>query len=160
MRVDEYFREYASSHRTPGNELTHVVGIPLIVWAVIRAESFVKLGPVDLGLVGIALVMVFYLTLSFRLALGAAAIALGMWWAGHALAIPLWAAGAAFVVGWAFQLVGHSVFEGVKPSFLKNLVHLLIGPIWLLNFVLRAAPSGLETKSNLARFRPSRANSS
>ena len=31
--VDEYFAEYAQSHRTLGNEVTHVIGIPVIVFS-------------------------------------------------------------------------------------------------------------------------------
>ncbi|MBV8152099.1 MAG: DUF962 domain-containing protein, partial [Candidatus Eremiobacteraeota bacterium] len=35
-----------------------------------------------------------------------------------------------FIVGWIFQFVGH-VYEGKKPAFLTNIVHLLVGPLWI-----------------------------
>ncbi|HCR75720.1 MAG TPA: hypothetical protein DIW37_04815, partial [Chryseobacterium sp.] len=35
-----------------------------------------------------------------------------------------------------FQFVGHKI-EGKKPSFLKDLQFLLVGPIWLLSFILK-----------------------
>ena len=41
-----------------------------------------------------------------------------------------------FVITWVFQLIGHKI-EGQKPSFLKDLQFLLIGPIWLLGFILK-----------------------
>lgn len=36
-----------------------------------------------------------------------------------------------FIVSWAFQFWGHKV-EGKKPSFLKDLLFLLIGPLWVM----------------------------
>lgn len=35
-----------------------------------------------------------------------------------------------FAVGWIGQFIGHQI-EGKKPSFLKDIQFLLIGPIWL-----------------------------
>ena len=37
---------------------------------------------------------------------------------------------AAFVVGWIFQFIGHA-YEGKAPAFLTNLLHLLVGPLWV-----------------------------
>jgi uncharacterized membrane protein YGL010W len=65
----------------------------------------------------------------------------------HAIGIPMivislplffwdwqWAL-ALFVLGWIFQFVGH-YFEGNPPSFLKNPVFLLIGPLWIVKRVI------------------------
>ncbi len=43
---------------------------------------------------------------------------------------------AVFIITWIFQFIGHKI-EGKKPSFLKDLQFLLIGPIWLLGFILK-----------------------
>ena len=43
----------------------------------------------------------------------------------------LWTAVTVFVVAWIAQFIGHK-FEGRKPSFLTDLVYLLIGPAWVL----------------------------
>ncbi len=43
-----------------------------------------------------------------------------------------------FIITWIFQFVGHKI-EGKKPSFLKDLQFLLVGPIWLLSFILKKA---------------------
>jgi uncharacterized membrane protein YGL010W len=39
-----------------------------------------------------------------------------------------------FVLAWLGQFYGHKI-EGKKPSFIKDLQFLLIGPAWLLGFV-------------------------
>lgn len=36
-----------------------------------------------------------------------------------------------FIVAWIFQFIGHKI-EGAKPSFFKDLIFLLIGPIWVV----------------------------
>ena len=43
---------------------------------------------------------------------------------------------AVFTLSWIGQFYGHKI-EGKKPSFLKDLQFLLIGPIWLLHFILK-----------------------
>ena len=37
-----------------------------------------------------------------------------------------------FVFGWVLQFVGHYVYEKRSPAFMKNLTHLLVGPLWIL----------------------------
>ncbi|MEA2416126.1 MAG: hypothetical protein QOI58_2783, partial [Thermoanaerobaculia bacterium] len=52
---------------------------------------------------------------------------------------------ALFILGWIFQFIGHSVYEHKQPAFLRNAVHLLIGPLWILNDVIpvvRESPVG------------------
>ena len=41
-----------------------------------------------------------------------------------------------FVVAWIGQFYGHQV-EGKKPSFLKDLQFLLIGPAWLMHLIYK-----------------------
>ena len=41
-----------------------------------------------------------------------------------------------FIIAWIFQFIGHKI-EGQKPSFIEDLQFLLIGPIWLLHFILK-----------------------
>ncbi|CAM2825446.1 DUF962 domain-containing protein [Chryseobacterium flavum] len=41
-----------------------------------------------------------------------------------------------FIITWILQFIGHKI-ERQKPSFLKDLQFLLIGPIWLLSFILK-----------------------
>jgi uncharacterized membrane protein YGL010W len=50
---------------------------------------------------------------------------------------PLWLISlVVFVLAWIGQFYGHSV-EGKKPSFLKDLQFLMIGPAWLMSFIFK-----------------------
>jgi uncharacterized membrane protein YGL010W len=53
---------------------------------------------------------------------------------------------ALFAVGWAFQIVGHAVFERRRPALFDNLVQMLIGPMFVTAKVL----VGLGWRSDLA----------
>ena len=44
-----------------------------------------------------------------------------------------------FLVGWAFQFVGHAVYEKRRPAFMDDLASLLIGPLFLVAKALRRA---------------------
>ena len=50
---------------------------------------------------------------------------------------PLWITSLIiFFVAWVGQFYGHKV-EGKKPSFLKDIQFLLIGPAWLMHFIYK-----------------------
>jgi len=40
------------------------------------------------------------------------------------------------VLAWIFQFWGHKV-EGKKPSFIKDLQFLMIGPAWIMSFIYK-----------------------
>ena len=115
--------DYGEYHRAPGNRRCHVVGIPLIVYAVV---AWSRVGP---GLPLAALLLPVYFLwdrrIGFLMASFMAACALA------AARLPGWTTWAAFIVGWAFQFYGHAVHEKRSPAFSKNLVHLLVGPAWV-----------------------------
>ena len=53
------------------------------------------------------------------------------------LSIPLWILSLlVFIIAWAGQFIGHHI-EKKRPSFLKDIQFLLIGPLWLLSFIYR-----------------------
>ena len=53
------------------------------------------------------------------------------------LAWPLWLTCLViFVIGWIGQFIGHAI-EGKRPSFMKDMQFLLIGPLWLLGHLYR-----------------------
>ena len=41
-----------------------------------------------------------------------------------------------FVAAWIGQFIGHRI-EGKKPSFFKDILFLLVGPLWILAFLYR-----------------------
>jgi 2-hydroxy fatty acid dioxygenase len=139
-RIDALLSDYQTSHRTRGNFRCHVVGITLIVFGVLSLLNAVPLfGSWTLSEALLAAVFLFYVALDPLLAVaivGAAAVldlaagAIGNWRVGAA----------AFVVGWIFQGIGHAVYEKTSPAFLRNLVHLLVGPAFLVNEALHIRP--------------------
>ena len=135
--VDRYFAEYASYHTDRRNLICHEIGIPLIVWAIFSLLELVKLGPLDLGMVVGAFIILYYLRLDLRLGLVALLAFGALYFAGRYT--PWWLAVAAFVIGWTFQFVGHG-YEGKKPAFFTNLVHLLIGPLWIVSLAMPRPP--------------------
>jgi len=120
--------EYATYHRDKRNQLCHEAGIPLIVLGIIIALRLVHYGPVDLAMVAIFATCFYYA----RLVGGAAVNAIVGFVVLYAIATLLsWPfAIAAFVIGWILQFVGH-YFVGKSPAFLTNLLHLLVGPLWI-----------------------------
>lgn len=130
--------DYASYHRTPGNQRTHLVGIPLIVLAVLgllghlsifrglTGSEFVR---VDGGTVLWLLGVLWYLRLDWRLAIPFGPVLLGFYFLGRALPVPILLA--LFAIGWAIQYLGHYVYEKKAPAFYKNAEHLLVGPFWI-----------------------------
>lgn len=127
--------EYSGFHRSSGNELCHFIGVPLII-----AGSGVLLG--RLGVANIlgfeltatelvlAAIGVFYLAEARFLGLLTTLVMVLL--AELARPLPFWAGLGLFLGGWAVQFVGHSLFEHRSPAFLGNLLHLLVGPAWLL----------------------------
>ena len=133
--IDELFADYASYHQTAGNKAFHRIGIPLIMLTLIGMLERVELpGGLDAAMVLIAASTVYYLLVEWRLALLMLAVSVGFYFLGRA--IPMTINVVLFVLGWIFQFVGHSVYEKRQPAFLRNVVHVLIGPLWILNDVL------------------------
>ncbi|HET9314754.1 MAG TPA: Mpo1-like protein [Vicinamibacteria bacterium] len=133
--LQSHFADYASHHRTAGNQLCHSFGIPIIVFSLVGMLQHVGLASasgytITLAHVAIAAATIYYLRLDPPLAAGMLAYsALSVWLGG---ALPWTVCLGLFVFGWILQFVGHSVYEKRSPAFLKNFVHLLVGPLWIL----------------------------
>ncbi|WP_245814138.1 Mpo1-like protein [Cystobacter ferrugineus] len=59
--------------------------------------------------------------------------------------LPVWSVVAIAVFGWMVQMAGHTVWEKKSPSFLTNLVHALVGPLFFVavlfgDYVLKPEP--------------------
>jgi len=141
-RVDDLLSDYGAHHRTRGNLVCHAFGVTLIVFGILSLSAELRVGPVTAGEILIAVVVLYYATLDLPLAGGmlAAFVVLDV----AARAVGDWRVGlAAFAIGWVFQAVGHAVYEKNRPAFFKNLQHLLVGPLFLVNELLgvrRVAP--------------------
>jgi uncharacterized membrane protein YGL010W len=132
--IHSLFADYAAYHQTPGNKTFHRLGIPMIMLSLIGMLARVHLGPVDAAMLLIALAEIYYLTIEWRLGLAMLLVSIGFYFLG--LAIPLWANVTLFVLGWIFQFIGHKVYEHKNPAFFRNFVHLLVGPLCILNGVI------------------------
>ena len=149
-KIDLLFAEYAESHRNSTNKLIHWICVPLIFWTILGFISLIPsphfcapyFGCISLvSLIAVNLVTLFYLRLSVligfimifaMLLMEHLAYAINIHFGNKSWIVFL----AVFIITWIMQFVGHKI-EGKKPSFLKDLQFLLIGPIWLLSFVLK-----------------------
>ena len=145
--VNEWFGNYARDHHNPINRLVHWICVPVILWAMIALLWVIPV-PSSMGRpgswAGLAMVLAsaFYVRLSrpLGLAMVLVFVVLGLITEGLYRTIGpqalLWLAIGLFVAAWIGQFIGHAI-EGAKPSFLTDLVYLLIGPAWLTGKVMR-----------------------
>jgi len=145
--IDRLLGNYSEDHRNPTNQTIHHLCVPVIVWTV-TALLFVVPVPAMIGKPGLwaALASVaavgYYLRLSRPLAgvmtlMLAAMLALDAWLYARFGATTLLVAGVSvFVLAWIAQFIGHEI-EGKRPSFLTDLVYLLVGPLWVWAKLLR-----------------------
>ncbi len=122
-KLRAYFDDYKEFHRTRGNAICHYIGIPLIMLTLLGL-----LGPIGGGAL-LALAIAWYLTLDWKIALPFATYGIGLLLLSTQIGpIHLWFG---FILGWIFQFVGHGIYEKKSPAFLKNIKHVLIGPLWV-----------------------------
>jgi uncharacterized membrane protein YGL010W len=147
--ADQWFAEYGESHQHRANELIHWICVPLIffsvlgfIWEIPMPESWETSLPwFNWTIPVIAAVTLFYAWLSLPLAVGMLAFMTVCQTAHLYLDArapwPVWKVCLiTFVLAWIGQFIGHKL-EGKKPSFLKDLVFLLIGPAWLLGKIYK-----------------------
>lgn len=133
------FDEYTGYHRAFGNEACHFFGIPSIIvgsgtlFGLLKLFTFGGYTLTFAELVALPIV-VFYVVSARMLGVITGLILLALVAVGRAL--PLWAGLLLFVLGWVVQFLGHAVYEKRSPAFLRNLVHLLVGPAWLVERAL------------------------
>lgn len=151
-RIDLLLEEYGDSHRNHTNKAIHWICVPAIFFSVVGLIFSIPTGflPEALPFLGsfanwatvvLVLVLIYYISLSAPLTLGmlffsvfclAVANFLNLAFPGKLWAISL----GIFVIAWILQFVGHKI-EGKKPTFLRDVQFLLIGPAWLMHFVYK-----------------------
>jgi uncharacterized membrane protein YGL010W len=142
-----------SSFQNKTNKIIHWICVPSIMFSLlgllwsIPSGFLSELVPASVApyatfaTLFVIFAVIFYLTLSFTLTIGMILISIPMLWGNNQIANnaawPLWAISLIiFFVAWVGQFYGHKV-EGKKPSFLKDVQFLLIGPAWLLHFIYK-----------------------
>lgn len=144
--VTRLLGEYGESHQNETNKLIHWICVPAIFFSITGLFYSIKLPfhlnenlHLNVAMIILLLAVIYYFTLSVSLGLGMflfgfLSLALCYFIETH-FPISLWLLSLiVFVAAWIGQFYGHKV-EGKKPSFLKDLQFLLIGPMWLMSFM-------------------------
>ncbi len=149
-KIDLLLSEYGESHQNVTNKTIHWICVPLIFFSVVGLIASIPSGFVQ-SLLGanpyanwatvfLVAALGYYITLSIPLSVGMMLFgALCLYLANMIgeLGFSLWMVSIGiFVLAWIGQFYGHKI-EGKKPSFLKDLQFLLIGPAWLMHFVYK-----------------------
>lgn len=159
---------YADYHRDPRNIVTHYIGVPMIMQAVVILLARLQWGalggvPISLALLAAVAAAVYYWRLDGRYGLFMSVLLAAM----LALATPIaaqpmgnwlaWGLGL-FALGWVIQFIGH-YWEGRKPAFFDDVMGLLIGPLFVaaeLGFALglrKEVQAAVEQRSGPVRRR-------
>jgi uncharacterized membrane protein YGL010W len=137
-----YYKDYEQFHQTKANKLTHLLGIPFVLFSLVGLLSFVTLWSpaadslfkIDLGIILVLAGAAFSLKVDYKIGIPFTLYAyLNYLLARH---VPLWPLVAIQVLGWVLQLVGHFKYEKKSPAFLTSLEHVFIGPMWILSWVI------------------------
>lgn len=144
--AQQWFDEYAVSHQNETNITIHFICVPAIFFSVIGLlmsipttfleSTFGLYNPLieNWAAVVAIFMLLFYVRLGFwyfiNMLLLTTLSVIGNFWLsgfGNLTLISL----VIFIIAWIGQFYGHKV-EGKKPSFIKDLQFLLIGPLWVL----------------------------
>ena len=151
-KIDQLLAEYGESHQNSTNKTIHWICVPLIFLSVVGLIASLPSSMVQSVLgennpyanwaaIALILVLIYYVSLSIPLSIGMMLFgALCLFivnFIAQANIAPLWVVSLViFFVAWVGQFYGHKV-EGKKPSFLKDVQFLLIGPAWLMHFIYK-----------------------
>jgi uncharacterized membrane protein YGL010W len=141
----EQMAMYSAYHRDKRNQMTHHVGVPMIVFSLLVLASRVPVFVTDSGVLTLAGVLIFSLLLIYILAVPLVGlIALIIYSTLLFFAEKIAAMGSStafgvfavfFVLGWAIQFWGHA-FEGRKPALFDNLLQIFMAPSFLVAEIL------------------------
>ena len=144
--IHQWLDEYGESHRNETNKIIHWICVPTIFFTIVGLFYCIKLPlqltatlQLNVAMILIVLVTVYYFFLSKTIWVGMLLFGILCLLLCYAIErsgnIPLWAVSIIlFIAAWVGQFYGHKV-EGKKPSFLKDVQFLMIGPMWLMSFI-------------------------
>lgn len=146
----QWFEEYGVSHKNVTNKKIHYICVPLIFFSVVGLFMSIpssvlyplaSLHPIfaNWAFIVLVFVLLFYFRLSLKMGLQMLLFTSICLVGNYIIAqfLPLiWFSIGLFTFGWIGQFYGHKI-EGVKPSFIKDLQFLLIGPAWVIHSVFK-----------------------
>ncbi|MEP6675499.1 MAG: Mpo1-like protein [Ferruginibacter sp.] len=151
--IQQWLAEYGESHQNETNKTIHWICVPTIFFSIVGLLYGIKLPfswqghQLNVAMIMLALATIYYFTLSKTLWIGMLLFGTLCLFINHLVEragfMPLWAFSLIlFALAWIGQFYGHKV-EGKKPSFLKDIQFLLMGPAWLMSFIYRKLGVGL-----------------
>lgn len=145
--IQQWLGEYAESHQNSTNKLIHWICVPTIYFTIVGLLYSIPLKfgeiaglKINIGSIVAVVIFLYYCLLSVKVAVGMLFITilclgLSEWifqatngYLGLAITCLV-----LFTISWIFQFWGHHI-EGKKPSFIKDLQYLMIGPAWVISF--------------------------
>lgn len=153
----EQMAMYSAYHTDKRNQITHHVGVPMIVFSVMILFSQVTIYQFETGVLTLAGLMITLLLLMYIIAVpmvGLVALILYsvlLYYAERLGALGSTTAFASFavlfVVGWIIQFWGHA-YEGRKPALFDNLLQIFMAPSFLIAEILFSLglQQGLKTE--------------
>lgn len=150
-KFQNLLNEYSESHQNHTNKIIHWVCVPLIFWAIIALLYSIPNSFLvyvfgnhfysNWAVLILIPVIIYYFLLSASIAIGMYIFIIISLYFCEILVqnanFSLWTVAiAVFIISWIGQFYGHKV-EGKKPSFLKDIQFLLIGPAWLMHFIYK-----------------------
>jgi uncharacterized membrane protein YGL010W len=132
---------YLSYHRSPLCKASHLAGVPLVTFSILIPMGWLSFHlygyRITLAFVFVFSTLVYYFLLDALLATAMTVIMLPiLWGADWVSRLPLKTSAsvfiASFVLGWAFQLIGHAI-EGKRPALMVNFRQAVFtAPLFLL----------------------------
>jgi len=144
--LQQWFDEYEVSHQHPTNKAVHFICVPAIYFSIIGllmsipADIIRRISPLqeplidNWAVVALFFVLFFYSRLSLLMAIKISFFSAICISVNYVIGFqyPLWKSSLViFLLAWTGQFYGHQL-EGKKPSFLKDIQFLLIGPAWVI----------------------------
>jgi len=139
--LNDWLKEYGESHQHPTNVVIHKVCVPLIMfsllgllWCIPQPLLMKSYHYLNFSVILIVPCLIFYFFLNLKMFIGMGIASFLMLSGNHVLdyigqLLP--SSIIIFICAWIVQIWGHRI-EGKRPSFLKDLTFLLIGPLWVL----------------------------
>lgn len=148
--LKSYIDEYSESHQHQTNILIHKICVPAIMFSILgilKALPVPASWPlwVDWSTILMSLAFIYYLIFkNWRVLLAVLVLIIPMvlileFLRPRFFLLSLFI----FFIAWIGQFIGNKI-EGKKPSFLKDIQFLLIGPIWTMHTL--SAQIGLDLK--------------
>lgn len=149
---------YAAYHQDLRNRLTHFVGVPAIMFAILIPMGWWRFSiaefEISLAMVFAGSVLVYYYLLDIALGVALTVVVVLLLWLTETVASRLtvaegaWVFVISFLGGWIFQLVGHA-FEGRRPALVDNFWQVFVAPIFLMAEVFFALGLKQDVKRKL-----------